>query len=137
MLVVERCRTWAWKMRRAGLPDLGAGSIFHVANGGLRTKSEAARLKAMGVRAGVADLFLPVMVERDGSVFGGLWVEMKRQAGPKGGGGTLSKEQIEFGEEMRGRGYEWKACHGAKEALQSIGDYLGMVGVGLQDFVSL
>lgn len=31
---------------------------FHVPNGGLRSKREAALLKAMGVRAGVADLIL-------------------------------------------------------------------------------
>jgi hypothetical protein len=31
---------------------------FHVPNGGLRTKREAALLKAMGVRSGVADLIL-------------------------------------------------------------------------------
>lgn len=32
--------------------------IFHPANGGLRTKAEAARLKAMGVVAGIPDLVL-------------------------------------------------------------------------------
>lgn len=32
--------------------------IFHPANGGWRTKAEAARFKAMGVRAGVFDLIL-------------------------------------------------------------------------------
>jgi hypothetical protein len=32
--------------------------VFHPANGGLRSKSEAARFKAMGVLAGVPDLVL-------------------------------------------------------------------------------
>lgn len=34
--------------------------LFHVPNGGKRSKVEAARFKAMGVQAGVPDLFLPV-----------------------------------------------------------------------------
>lgn len=51
--------------------------LFHVPNGGKRSKVEAARFKAMGVQAGVPDLFLPV----PRGAYHGLFIEMKA---PKG-----------------------------------------------------
>ena len=47
--------------------------LFHVPNGGKRNAAEAARFKAMGVKAGVPDLCLPV--PRGG--YAGLYIEMK------------------------------------------------------------
>jgi VRR-NUC domain len=58
--------------------------IFHVANGGLRSKPEAARLKWMGVLAGVPDLILVLPAGRTA-----FW-EVKT---PKGG---PSEEQKAF-----------------------------------------
>ena len=152
MLLIERCRVTDWKRREAGLPELGVGRIFHVPNGGLRTKSEAAKLKAMGVVAGVADLFLPVpkvMVpfghddrwpgvlisdssEREiASVCCGLWIEMKDPGSGKvkSSGGSRGKEseaQIKWGYEIRNAGYAWAACWGVDEAWKVICDYLGV-----------
>ena len=48
--------------------------IFHIPNGGYRRPSEAARLKAMGVTAGVPDLFIPKW---------DLFIEMKKSKGGK------------------------------------------------------
>jgi hypothetical protein len=63
---------------RAVAPDL---MIFHPPNGGLRTKSEAARLKWIGTLAGVPDL---VILGRDGQ----SWLlEVKAP------GGYLSEDQ--------------------------------------------
>ena len=53
-------------------PDL---LVFHPANGGLRSKAEARRLKAMGVLAGIPDL---VLVAPGGRVF---FVEIKSRRG--------------------------------------------------------
>lgn len=44
----------AW-LRTVGFPD-----AFHVPNGGLRSKSAAARLKWQGVLAGVPDIIVPL-----------------------------------------------------------------------------
>lgn len=61
---------WAnWNTGR--FPELKL--LFHVPNGGKRNAAEAARFKAMGVKAGVPDLCLPVA--RGG--YAGLYIEMK------------------------------------------------------------
>ena len=62
---------------RTVAPDL----VFHPPNGGLRSKSEAARLKWIGMLAGIPDL---VVLGRDGQ----SWlIEVKAEHG------TLSSEQ--------------------------------------------
>ncbi len=56
--------------------------MFHVPNGGARSKRTAARLKSEGVMRGVPDLFIPEW---------NLWIEMKRVKG-----GRLSPEQRDW-----------------------------------------
>jgi VRR-NUC domain len=63
---------------RTVAPDL---LVFHPANGGWRSKAEAARFKWLGVVAGVPDL---VLVGRDGVV---RFIEVKAD------GGSLSRAQ--------------------------------------------
>jgi len=53
--------------------------IFAIPNGGQRTRTTGAKLKAEGVVAGVPDLYIPAW---------NLWVEMKREKG-----GQLSPKQ--------------------------------------------
>lgn len=116
MKVVEWCKVTDWK--RGG--GLGTGLIFHIPNGGWRSKAEASKLKAMGVRKGVADLFLPVPVygEDGAMVRAGLWIELKDA------GGVLSVEQGEWLGEMKKRGYEAVCATGAHQAIEAIRRYL-------------
>lgn len=65
--------------------------IHSIPNGGHRHIVVAARLKATGQRPGVPDLFVPAWR---------LWIEMKRQKG-----GTLSPDQRDWIEYLRGLGY--------------------------------
>lgn len=101
--------TWA---RRSSLPDLDL--LFHVPNGGQRSKTTAARLKCLGVKAGVADLFLPA--PRAGKH--GLWVELKAERG------RLSPEQREWLEKMEANGYAAHVCFGWEAARDVIVEYL-------------
>lgn len=131
MKVVEWCRITDWKRRTSGENTIGLEDIFHVPNGGLRSKSEAARLKAMGVLPGVSDLFLPVMAMDDqGETYGGLWVEMKGldERGKKDG--RVSKEQADWLERMRRRGYRAVVAFGADEAIRAIAEYVGIRHAG-------
>lgn len=64
--------------------ESGIRLMMHIPNGGYRKPSEAARFRALGVRAGVPDIFLPVA--RGG--YHGLWIELKRRRG-----GRVSGEQ--------------------------------------------
>jgi hypothetical protein len=56
--------------------------ILAIPNGGIRSASQGANLKAEGVSAGVPDLFVPAW---------SLWVEMKREKG-----GTVSPAQKDW-----------------------------------------
>jgi len=111
--VVEWCKTTAYRLH--GTTHYGVGLIIHIPNGGLRSRSEAARLKAMGVRSGVSDLFLPVPVPPHA----GLWIEMKAQ------GGAVAPKQDEWLDLMRSSGYAAFVAVGADEAIALIKDYLG------------
>ena len=88
---------------RRELPDL---RIFAIANGGARSPATAGRLKAEGVSAGVPDLFVPAM---------NLWIEMKRQKG-----GSVSAEQRDWAEYLRGLGYEVIVGRGFEDAKQQV-----------------
>ncbi len=105
--VIEWCElmTWRW-------PELAR--IFHIPNGGSRPRSEGARFQAVGVRAGVPDLMLPVPRGR----FHGLWIEMKRA------GGRSSDVQLDWQSFLDAHGYDVHVCHGAGEAIAAIERYM-------------
>lgn len=97
--------------------------MFHIPNGGGRSKREASELKSIGVKSGVSDLFLPVMaIGNDGLVRGGLWIEMKCP------GGRQSEEQIKWIYDMRRNGYEARIAFGWEEAVEIIREYIGEKG---------
>lgn len=89
--------------------------LFHVGNGGLRSKPEAVRFKRMGVKPGVPDLFLPVA--RGG--WHGLFVELKRQHG-----GRLSEDQKAWIDALTDQHYLAVRADGAEMACDIIYKYL-------------
>jgi hypothetical protein len=108
---------WAWEMREK-YPELDY--MYAIPNGGFRTRSEAARLRAMGVKEGVPDLCLPVKR----GVFSGLYVEMKRPAlnGKKKGYAKLDQKRwIKF---LISQGYGACVCVGFENAKAVITQYL-------------
>lgn len=102
---------WA-EMFAAGRPELEL--LFHIPNGGKRSKSEAARFKAAGVCPGIPDLFLPVA--RGG--YHGLWIEMKAKDG------RVSPAQRDMMGRLSAQGYRCVVCFGADEAIAQITEYL-------------
>ena len=111
---------WA-RLARGTHPELAL--LLHIPNGGSRHKLEAMKLKRLGVRPGVPDLFLPV--PRHG--LSGLWIAMKREAlrpnTPKGRGG-VSDEQGWWLTELWKRGYQASVAWGFEEAREIIERYL-------------
>ena len=92
-------------------------ALLHaIPNGGKRSKSEAARMKAAGVKPGVPDMFLPVA--REGCH--GLYIELKRRDG-----GRVSTEQTAWMEALARQGYKTALCHGWDAAREEIQRYLG------------
>lgn len=104
--------SWARYCRRKW-PELDL--LFHIPNGGKRGKVEAARFKAMGVKAGVPDVCLPV--PRGG--YHGLYIEMKRRRG-----GRVSQDQAEWIDALIHQGYVAVVCRGWLEASEEIEKYL-------------
>ncbi|MBR4442533.1 MAG: VRR-NUC domain-containing protein [Clostridia bacterium] len=104
---------WA-EYERGRWPELDL--LLHIPNGGYRGKTEAGRFKAMGVKSGVPDLFLPVAR----GPWHGLWIELKRTKG-----GRLSWMQVRWIARLYEQGYRAEVCWGWDEARQTIEAYLG------------
>jgi len=72
--------------------------IFHVPNGEKRDKRTAGRLYAMGVKAGVWDLFWPC--PRHG--YAGVFIEFKSSAAAAKKNAGLTDGQLEMAEDLEG-----------------------------------
>jgi hypothetical protein len=96
--------------------------MYHCPNGGSRNPIEAARLKAQGVKPGVADVFLPVKR----GAFSGLYIELKKpsQRPKRGGAGGVTAEQTEFGAFVLAQGFGWCVCYDWEEAARVVTEYL-------------
>ena len=95
-----------------------------IPNGGYRHKSEAGKLRAMGVKAGVPDIFLPI---KRGE-YSGLYIEMKKP--PKGGyrEGRARPEQLVWIDFLKKQGFGAAVCVGWEPARDMIIDYLNYKG---------
>ena len=111
---------WAnWNTNR--FPELKL--LFHVPNGGKRNAAEAARFKAMGVKAGVPDLCLPVA--RGG--FAGFYIEMKY------GKNKPTDNQKEWIAALKTQGYKVDVCWSGEEATRTLEAYLQQSATILTD----
>lgn len=88
--------------------------LWHTPNGGYRNIREAAKLKRMGVKRGVSDLFLAI--PNDG--YHGMFIEMKSKKG------KLTFEQREFIQYMEEMDYKCVVCKCVEEAIIEIKQYL-------------
>lgn len=111
-----------------GSEPLGSLRWLHaIPNGGSRGSNasdrarEGARMKAEGVKPGVADIFLPVA----SAGFHGLYIELKAMRG------SLSADQKEFVQYALNGGYAVCVARGYMEAVKAIVGYL--TGVTIED----
>lgn len=102
---------WAEVMSRH-YPKLSL--LYHIPNGGARSKGTAGRLKAEGVKSGVPDICLPV----SNGKYHGLYVEMKIK------GNKPSPNQVKWIESLNEEGYKAVVCYGWQEAAKAIQDYI-------------
>jgi hypothetical protein len=91
-------------------PELA--TIYHCPNGGYRDPRTAAKFKAMGVLAGVWDIFLPCPAP-------GLYVEMKA------GKGRLTPGQVSFRDALQLHGYKFVVAYSWSDAAKAIADHVG------------
>jgi len=90
--------------------------MFAIPNGGYRTKATAGKMAAEGLKAGIADVFVPIP-SKD---YHGLFIEMKF------GRNKLTELQQEFFEYATQQGYCCKVAYSAEEAIEIIDEYLGL-----------
>ncbi|MGH8415633.1 MAG: VRR-NUC domain-containing protein, partial [Gammaproteobacteria bacterium] len=98
-----------------------ADYLLHIPNGGKRAGREAARFKALGVKAGVSDYFLPLA--RAG--YHGLWIELKRPK-IKGNYPSITDKQQAWIQRMHLARYDAMVAYGWQEAANRITGYLGL-----------
>ena len=103
---------WA-AFQRGKYPELDL--LYHTPNGGYRSKAEAGRFKAEGVKAGVPDISLPVARGE----WHGLYIELKRKRG-----GKVSEQQKTWIDSLAEQGYCVHICKGWEAAVKAILDYL-------------
>lgn len=88
--------------------------LYHVPNERKCSPQEGARLKRMGVKAGVPDLVLPVSVGEHH----GLYIEMKAP------NGRVFETQKWWLKELTAQGYLAAVCYGWKQATDCLAMYL-------------
>lgn len=91
------------------------GLLYHIPNGGERSKAEAGRFRAEGVKSGVPDLCLPVA--KGG--YHGLYIELKRIKG-----GRISPAQTEWLASLNDEGYLALVAYGAEQAIKILDTYM-------------
>lgn len=90
--------------------------LHHIPNGGSRNQLEARKLKEMGVKAGVSDLFLPYPK----GCYHGMYIEMKF------GNNRHTDKQKEFLADMAGVGYFVATCYSFDDARKVIEEYASL-----------
>lgn len=90
---------------------------FHPANGGYRNAREAARLKGMGVRAGVPDIMIPGHDMHRQCI--GLAIELKSDKG------RLTTAQEGWRDRLMDAGWGWHLCRDFDTARLLIASYFG------------
>ena len=88
--------------------------LFHIPNGSNKSKAQAGLFKAMGLKSGVPDLFLPVARQ----CYHGLFIEMKTKKG------VLSASQKWWLTELKKQGYMTSVAKGFDEAIKTLKEYL-------------
>lgn len=88
--------------------------LFAIHNQGHGDKIRGNRAKAEGVKAGVPDLMLPVIVD----CYAGLFIELKKPGKHK-----VSEDQTEWLDYLNNAGYVGKSAVGWQEATQHIKNY--------------
>lgn len=127
---------FAWSVT-SGIPELKW--LFAIPNGFFGSAAQKGKMKAEGLRSGVADIMLPI--SRVGAIcfenknnefisnkplyYCGLFVEMKQEKYRGRHNGGLSDEQEAFAHFVTGQGYKFMIAYTWIEAKDGILNYLG------------
>lgn len=108
----EQISLMSWAMLHPICKDY----LIHIPNEGKRTQYYGRKLKLLGLKPGVSDLFLAYPTP----TFSGLWLEMKRKSKRC----IITDTQQQWIHKMNAVGYAAYVAHGWEEAKNIIEDYL-------------
>jgi len=91
--------------------------FYHIPNGGYRNQAEGAKLKRMGVKAGIPDLCIPIPLKP----YHGLYLEVKRERNYK-----VSDAQKFIIPKLNHMGYHTVVVRGFNESLKAIREYFSL-----------
>jgi hypothetical protein len=102
--------------------------LIKITNEGKRSIFQGRKMKREGLKKGVSDLFLAIPLvdinsfSPSGIIYtiSGLWIEVKTKIG------KVTKEQDQWGSDMKIMGYSFEIVRGVDEGIQAIKDYLVM-----------
>ena len=121
--LVEQRKVIQWAddfAQRAKWPELER--LFHVPNGGHRSKAVAGKMKSAGVRRGVPDLWLPARRQAlNGAILSGCVIELKADKN-----GQLSGVQRDWLHFLNDEGWVVWDSYGAEHAIQNLTTYLSL-----------
>lgn len=92
----------------------------HTFNEGKRTPWEGALMKALGLRAGVPDIYIDYPTK----TYHGLRIEVKERSPATGRYGRPTAAQIKRVNRLNELGYCARFCYGFDETIKTITDYL-------------
>lgn len=93
--------------------------LYAIANGGGRTPSVAAAMKAEGVRPGVPDMCLPVPAGQ----YAGLYIELKVPGRETTRDGGRDPKQVDWAKRLRGKHYAVVTAYGWHAAVDVLRVY--------------
>lgn len=102
-------------VRKQALTNPDYDWAYHTANEAKRSPALGATLKRMGLRKGISDLCFPIC--KNGKH--GLYLELKNGRKAK-----IQPEQLEFGQIIEERGYQFSIAYDLEEAKKIIKEYI-------------
>ena len=109
----EQIALFRWtEYQKNRVPELEL--LFHIPNEGKRSPQVGSKMKKMGMKAGVPDLFFPVPRGK----YHGLFIELKA------GKGRATENQKAWLKRLSRQGYCAAICYGWQEAANCIQEYL-------------
>lgn len=99
--------------------------LFSSSNGFFSTSGQKGKEKAAGLKNGIPDICLPVMIgTRYDFISCGLYIELKIPSRATQKNGGVADEQGEWLTFLTSQGYAVKVCYGWEDAVKTIIEYL-------------
>ena len=98
-------------------------NLFAVPNAAKRTPAVAHYMISEGLKSGAPDMFLAHPGTLDGTVYPGIFIEMKREGFVPS---DVKPSQRDWGDRLMTAGYAWRVCGGWQNAWSLVSAFLNI-----------